>query len=492
MDKSELELRPELLFGPNPFISEFPPALAFSELPARLLRYPLEGTDWRKMRPQYREPLLNAAINHFAPYEAILEPAAGLQILFRRALVLLNPVAPGAISRVNRIALAEDHRQMRSIASLDGAGAIWDGITGTGRTALKKRMLEILSPEQVIHWGSSEACGWHSLKQVCWLHIDQPSNGSRGALIKRIFAAIDEALGTSYFDDYRRVDNIDSLLTSACRLLATYRVVLLVIDELQSGNFAESPWQMEFVLFYLSTMNLGISVLLIGNPLAFQNIYRFSQVVRRFSVGGICHFLPAATCSTPWWHDDFCPRIRKFSVIEQCDVDPATRDQFEHEHSGGLPGLCSLLNTEMQRSALRRTGPDAEAVLSICDMKAALETPRYTEALKVARAVSTPPASLSDGDYADTPTASKNETADAHSLNGVRPTVDAVEAARRIAASFTAKQSRALSTAIKKMGVISRLTEDELRMLGISESIVAAATSDASKPRKQKSRSKGK
>lgn len=465
---SEIEARPELLMGPNPLIERAAPFIPFDALATRLQRLALEGKNWRAIPPAAREPLLDFSQQHFVPTRLILEPAAGIQRLFRRSLCLRNPMLLQERRRVVEVTTAADVRSIRSLPYLDGAGGYWAGPTGMGKTTMARRVLEVICPEQVIVHDACPAAGWRRLVQCCYLYVDHPSNGSRGALLKRILMQLDSALGTDYYDQYERVSNIDTLLVTVAKLLVAHRVALLVIDEKQSQNFLESPWQLQFVIFYLSLMNLGTSVLLLGNPVAFEHLKSFSQVMRRFSLGGNFDLNPA-TPEEEWWRTDFVPAMRKFCVVEKISIEDSSLTARVDEACGGLPGLFEAFYTEAQRSALRRRG--AQAVLTPPDFDEAERSPRYQKNLQIAASVR-----LGTGDYADVP---DEVTIPSRKVSGPknrisRPAADVVSS---LLGRYKAEQTRLTNSLMRKMRAMEGLSEDDLRMLGATEDMLAQLVS---------------
>lgn len=479
LEPSEARRHPELLMGPNPLIEALPRFVPHTEWSKLLSRYPLSNTDWRSYKPEYREALLNFAPLHFAAMRTAFEPATGLQRLLRRSCVLRNPILPVERRRANLVGLSDNLRDMLQVSSLDAAGCIISGITATGKSSLVVRVLELIAPDQLILHGPSKTYGWNRLEQVVWLYIDHPSNGTRGGLLKRILMALDNVLSTDYSDQYAKTTNIDSLLVLVARLLSNHRVALLVIDEKQQRSFEDSPWNVEFALFYLSLMNLGISVALIGNPLSFVNLKLYSQVMRRFSVGGFHHLAPAESQSTPWWKSDFIPRMRKFSLVEQCEIPEADRTDSEFRHCGGLPGLYPYLNAAVQAIALRRGGEQAS--IKTGDIEAAAKSPTFLEVKNIALAIDPSDHNLSD-DYSDIPTMTPILTntigeTDDHGFNKPvnLPTQSAVATVKRLLARFNQEQSRRTGTFIKQLDLIRKLSPEELRLLGVKEDLLKQA-----------------
>ncbi len=480
MTDSTIEFDPEMLETPNPLLEGYGAPVAYHELGKRLSATPLAKVNWQVISPQHREQYLDNPTAHYVPVRRSFDPAMGLQTLVRRALALINPLRPENRVRVTRIALCETPEQLLQAGRADGAGGLWDGITGTGRSQLAIRVLRLVVPEQVIDYGPSEVCGWTRMRQVVWLYVDHPSNGTRMGLLKRVLMALDLAAGTNYFYENRRVTNLDTLLVEVCAKLAMHRVAILVIDENHEENLADSPWQHEFVMFYQSVMNLGLSILLIGNPLAFTNLMAYGQPVRRLMVGGIHHFLPAPSASEPWWAKDYIPRMRKFSVVEDCTIAPDLRDQLEFEFTAGGPGLFPLLNVQAQRLALRRVGQ--KAVLTEDDLRKAAISPFYLAAKGIADCVRdiTAEGSLRFQDIPDSAIASRNKPRKPGEPSGTPPklpNLDAVsfQAVKKMVTKFRQQQSRAATKFVQKLEVFAALTPEERKMLGVSDELEAAA-----------------
>jgi len=462
-------------------IEALPAPVPYSELGKVLTHLPLKGIQWQALPPAHREPLLAFASEQYVPFRNLYDPASGLQTLLRRSLVMMNPLISANRVRIVRQAMCNDAQQLMQSAALDGAGGIWKGMTGTCKSRLFSRLLQVLVPDQVIDHSPSEACGWTRLRQVVYLIVDHPSNGTRGGLCKRVLQMVDNVASTDYFDQHKRTTNLDTLLVTVCHVLLIHRVALLVIDENQEKTVAESPWYIEFVLFYLLLMNLGISVLLVGNPLAFEHLHEYSQVMRRFSVGGIHTFVVAASRDEAWWKEDFTPRMRRFSVVNKVDIDPAERAELEFNMTGGLPGLYPLLHCETQRIALRHA--DGLAILTKKDFEEAANSPGYANALKIAHCVQ--PGSLNDAvHFVDVPHAPIGRSSDSKADDTSRASAgtlpvstapsdpDAFQVIKKFLTRYRSQQTRATNQLLKRLQALRALSPKEREMLGVNEDLL--------------------
>lgn len=465
-------LRPELLLGPNPFLEALPPPIIFSKLPQILPRSPFSDLPIWAIEPSMRESLIETVDTHFVATSPILEPASGIQLLMRRALVMRNPMNRSEQIRINRIGISTNKDDVTRQATMDGAGMMLSGMTASGKSAVLRRSLEVFAPEQVIDFGKSEACGWYRLTQCVYLYIDHPSNGTRGGLLKRILLQLDSALQSDYFEQHKRTGNLDTLQVVVCKLLTMHRVAILVVDEKQEKNFGDSPWSLEFVLFYLTLMNLGISVVLAGNPLAFEHLRPYSQVMRRFSTGGKHELAPAGP-SDRWWIRDFLPNARKANLVEHWHIDKADREALEFQHSGGLPGLYMALHKEVMRQALRRGGK--EAIVTAKDFATAVISSRFIEIKKIALSISEAN-DQSINDYIDIPPLQQKIREISRTSPTPQVILPEVEMARatRLLTNFKTKQTKLLNTEIKRVKVLQSMTPEDARMLGITDDLLAS------------------
>lgn len=471
---------PELAEGPNPFFDEISPFIPFNELPSKLSHFPLKDVDWRAIPTAHREPLLDLADRHFAPTTAVIEPASGIQSLLRRTLALANPLSQSNRKLCNQIGVLESVDALRMLTPAQGGGMLLSGMTAAGKSALLTRALEIFAPKQVLDRGNSATCGYYGLQQCVYLLVDHPSNGSRGALLKRILQCLDSKVQTTYYEEHRRVTNLDSLLVTVSKLLTRHRVALLCVDEKQESTFEDSPWRMEFALFYLQLMNLGISVVLAGNPLAFEHLGSYSQLMRRFSTGGIHSLFPADPRRDSWWARDFVRHAREFSIVEEWSVDEQRRSVFENENSAGLPGLFMAYHQEVQRSALRRGG--LFAAVGEQDYLAAQTSPRFKHLRRIALAAASEEARLSS-QFIDIPSVTKPiktpkntvVRSPTEAMNTAAPKVT-ITAAEKIVRSFKARQTRQTNQISQRLNALSKLPPEDVRRLGISEDLIDSMT----------------
>lgn len=449
---------PELALGPNPLLESLAPFLPLKDLPAALKREPLATVDWRSLPPEQRESLLVLSDEHYWPVAPQLHVAAEIQLMLRSGLVQRNPMSPEEQRRINMLALADSVAkvQLQSLRRRAG-GSILAAITGLGKSTLVERVLSVLAPEQFVVHGESRACGWSLLTQVAYLIVNAPSNATRRGLFAAIIGAMDALLGTNYAADLKRQKNLDEAMVFVAKVLSFHRVGLLAIDENQPNTLAENVWGDEFIQYFLGLMNLGIPVLLMGNPLAFGELDASAQLLRRFVTHGWHVLNPARQGADSWWPDQFLPGTTRFTLCEGVpSIDEIQAATFGVD--GGIPGIFVAIWKEGQKIALRRAGEAAG--LTVKDLKAAASSPNVAKLLEISRTVSSGNASSRFNDIPQQPKARNQE-----GIGGPIATKpeEAGEALSRISRKLKQQESRQQKKKERDMAARKSPSEDDLR-----------------------------
>lgn len=450
---------PELILGPNPLLEALGPFIPMKGLPAALRNEPLAHVAWRSLPPEQRETLLGLSDGHYWPIKHQVHVAGEIQLMLRSGYVQRNPMSEDEQRRINMLALAEtvDEIHLQSLKKRAG-GSILAAITGMGKSTLVERLLSILAPKQIVVHGTNKDCGWSVLTQVTYLIVNAPSNATRKGLFAAIIGALDALLGTTYEADLKRQKNLDEAMLLVTKVVSLHRVGLLAIDENQASTLSENVWGNEFIQYFLGLMNLGIPVLLIGNPLAFSELAANAQLVRRFVTHGWHELKPATKNEdNSWWTKQFLPGATRFTLCEEVP----SMDEIQGVTSdidGGIPGIFLAIWKEGQKIALRRGKKTAH--LAAKDLEIAALSPNVKKLVDIARAVST---GNVNAQFADLPQKSQvpNQADTGKPMNGDME--GAGEALRRIASQLKQQESRQKNKKKRDQAAREKLTEDDLR-----------------------------
>lgn len=345
----------------NPLIAALPHPMAPDELAQALQYQPISQGNVASIPHKKRPWLIDFYKKIFVPTACLLSVAVSAQQLLHEGLDRRDP----RLSE-NRIAIYKNAEQKgKAIADVDwspsfAAGMVIEGITGSGKTQAIDRYLHLLP--QVIEHEANPECGWIALKQLVWLRVHMPSDGSRGGFVHNGLLELDKALGTDYMKQYASSRwTVEKLLVVFMHLLQVHRCGLLVIEEAQEANLSKNAISKEFLTFFLRILNWGTPIILIGNPLAFETLKTFSQNVDRFSEAGWFTLYPVMDPDSEEWNQHWIPCLWEPTLLDHPDEGyvPLTDhplDQtlggFVWKRTAGVPRYLCRLRREVQRYAL--------------------------------------------------------------------------------------------------------------------------------------------
>jgi hypothetical protein len=246
--------------------------------------------------------------------------------------------------------------------SSQAQGMVVEGITGVGKSHAVDRALQFL-PQVVDHEPMGQ-WGMLKLRQLVWLKVEMPADYTRMGLLIGILKGMDDVLGTNY-----RALHVSSrarvheLIVTVMHLLVQHRCGILVIEEAQEQSLGVQAYSKEFLNYFLKILNWGIPVLLVGNPLAFQELKTHAQDVDRFSEGGWMTLLPEQDCRSRVWSRLWMRGIWGANLLEQPDAEftPVARypgvsswSELLWLFTGGLPRHLNSLRREVLDVALRK------------------------------------------------------------------------------------------------------------------------------------------
>jgi hypothetical protein len=356
----------------NPLLAAIPEQKSLIDL-AKAMRFrPITPTNVNAIDLKERPRLVGEYRKVFVTTKQTLSMARCLQQMLHEGLSQRDPHQASAKTFIYK----GGQLKGQELSKLEwwpsfASGMVIEGITGTGKSQLMDRFLSLLP--QVIEHGPNPECGWRSLKQLVWLKIHMPSDGSRGGFLKGAFLELDKALGTDYTMQYASSRwTVEKNLVVFLHLLSVHRCGLLVIEEAQEKNLSQSAIGREFITFFLRLLNWGIPTVLMGNPLAFTKLREFSQDVDRFSEGGWFHLHPQMDPGSEEWTEDWLPSLWAPTLLDHADADyvPITDDPIDQTLAGfiwrrtaGVPRYVCRLRREVQDAALRAGATQVTAAM---------------------------------------------------------------------------------------------------------------------------------
>jgi hypothetical protein len=341
--------------GRNLFLEALGPCIDYMDMSTRLAFSPLKNVVLEGLSATQREDLLALRKQLFVPTTMAQDIAAALQVLHREGYIGRNPHNPEVRRKIFEIANSADKDLSEQAEFFNHAsGIIMAGITGVGKSTILDRYLSLL-PCQVREYGAGEIPGFTAFKQVVYVKVSMSGDGSRGGFLLGLLSEVDKLLHTDFYEQYSRGRIlIDTLLVKVGVILSTHYCGMLIVEEIQPGNFSGSQHMDEIAKFFLRLLNFGIPVVLVGNPLGFTKLKPHTQVTRRLTNGGSFKLHPSVGAGDFDWDELMVRHVWEFDVMpEPTPLDSAIRAKL-FERSGGIYDFLVRLRAESQRIALRQ------------------------------------------------------------------------------------------------------------------------------------------
>ncbi|MBE0369659.1 ATP-binding protein [Pseudoalteromonas aurantia] len=185
---------------------------------------------------------------------------------------------------------------------------VWKGTTGEsllitapsgfGKTMMVKRVLHSLT--QVIDHEEYEGRKFKQ-PQVLWIYLKIPSNAARKSLCHLFLKEVDKCVGTTYSTDTPTSTQIGAYENLFKTIIETYKLGMLVIDEMQNLSVSKSGGDDEFLNFFSElSEQWSMALVLVGTPNIIPILEKTFTATRRLTSGGDKHFSRYAKDDTVW------------------------------------------------------------------------------------------------------------------------------------------------------------------------------------------------
>jgi hypothetical protein len=277
----------------NPFIEALPEILEVDTVIKRVSYFPNQSDEQRKLSKAVRLHLVQSLSSFVFPMPAHLSIEQRLSRLIRYGYIGRNPLSP-QFNRQFAIGFRElldggvdeSGTNFAGIRSSAAAFAII-GVSGQGKTTAMENML-LLYPQVIQHANYKGTI--LPMKQLVWLKLNCPFDGSIKGLCINFFQAVDSVLGTNYFKTIAtKRHSVDVLIPMMAHVASIHGVGVLVIDEIQNLSQTKSGGAEAMLKFFTQLINtIGVPIVLIGTFKAMQLFSgSFSQARRNSGQGDL-------------------------------------------------------------------------------------------------------------------------------------------------------------------------------------------------------------
>jgi len=245
----------------NPLIEALPPILTQDAAAEYLSVYPDYDKEHRSMPAYLRLHLIQNTLQFFAPLPIHFDLEQRFSRMIRLGYQARNPAIIGFWGDVQ--ARVQSLGTVRQSPRSTATGFTIIGISGVGKTTSIEAILS-LYPQVILHNRYRDHD--FSFTQIVWLKLDCPFYGSIKGLCLNFFQAVDDLLGTRYYDNYASGrKTVDELLPRMALVASLHSIGVLVIDEIQHLSQAKSGGSSKMLNFFVQLINtIGLPVVLVG------------------------------------------------------------------------------------------------------------------------------------------------------------------------------------------------------------------------------------
>jgi hypothetical protein len=260
----------------NPLIEALPPIWTMQEATRLLGHYPSYEEQHRRLPAELRLHLILNAIPFFEPLPIHLDIEQRFSRMIRMGYQARNPLQRGF--------WREMHQRVQSLGVLDAVHGVPNaqpstaqprlrstamgftilGLSGVGKSTSVETLLALYP--QVIYHSKYHGQDFNWV-QLVWLKLDCPFDGSIKGLCLNFFQAVDNLIGTNYYEHYAGRGRIttDVLIQCVARVGSLHGLGVLVIDEIQNLSEAKSGGGSKMLNFLVQLVNtIGVPVVPIG------------------------------------------------------------------------------------------------------------------------------------------------------------------------------------------------------------------------------------
>ena len=274
-------------FRYNPMIEALPEPMSREQTIKSLIVRPPYRDDDRYLSYACRLDLTQRIINSHMPTSRDIDICMRIGKCIRWGYENRNPLDADYVSDINSRYHAMSTGELNYFGGYhpNTQGFAIIGVSGIGKTTTVEAILNLYP--QVIEHTCYNGIPLQA-KQVVWLKLECPGDGSLKSLCLSFFKELDELIGTNHFDQYQHtkyitLDKMQLLMAQLCKV---YNVGLLVIDEIQALKAARGSSEAALNFFISLVNTVGVPVILIGTPKALSILQNEFQQAKRGSGQG--------------------------------------------------------------------------------------------------------------------------------------------------------------------------------------------------------------
>lgn len=280
----------------NPFILALPPVLDQKDFQMMVTYRPEFHSSYREMSTSDRCKKVCEVFDLVTPTTHFYDIYKILERMMFNAYLKRSSFEPKEVRRHYDIALHKakiDKRWKRT----SGESFLLTADSGFGKTTMINRILDCF-PQGFMH---TEFKGKNfEQAQILWIKLKIPHDASRKSLADSFLCEVDKYLGTT-FEAETKGGQVKDYMDAFKTIIETYKLGLLVIDELQNLSVARSGGDDILLNFFSNlTDEIGVGLVLVGTPESTEFLSATFTASRRLTSAGDRHLTRFEKNSTTW------------------------------------------------------------------------------------------------------------------------------------------------------------------------------------------------
>ncbi|WP_219834241.1 ATP-binding protein [Paenibacillus sp. R14(2021)] len=352
----------------NPLIESQPHIKSILEVANSFAQYPDFDHSQREWPANIRMHCVYQLQNFLQPLPLHFDMETRFSVMIRQGYVSRNPTLPifqrqFSTGIQNLLEQGIDENGYNTIGNRASAnGFCILGPSGIGKSTSVEKIL-LTYPQVILH---KSIKGMGMLKQLNWLKLECPSDGSLKSLCVDFFHIVDEILKENYSNIHvKERSTAETLTVPMAQIASLHCLGVLVIDEIQNLNLSKTGGEERTLNFFTKLVNvLGIPIVLVGTGRAtylFESV--FAQARRASGMGDMV--LDRLTKGKDWevllnsiwsyqWTKNYTERTEELSEVlyseSQGIVDIAVK-LFMHSQWKAISTKKETISVEMVKKA---------------------------------------------------------------------------------------------------------------------------------------------
>lgn len=253
------------MYRHNPYIEVLPRILDIEDIASRISRRPRFSEEERKLPPLHRIHAVQTISSFIEPLVGHIDLEMRFSKMIRDGYKARNPISTEWVKQVNEgfpsLDWGEGDDDYSPIIRSTSNGFAIIGASGTGKSTAIESVLG-LYPQVIEH--TSYNGQPFDRKQLVWLKLDCPKDGSIKSLCLYFFQTIDHIIKTDYYQRFKK-NTADILIMEMANIAFNIGLGVLVIDEIQRLIDSKKNSQQEMMNFFVQLVNtIGVPVVTLG------------------------------------------------------------------------------------------------------------------------------------------------------------------------------------------------------------------------------------